>query len=158
MERIEQIALTLQTARDGGAGTDGDVYLGICGREFYLDTDRDDFERGASITYVLGEGSNVHNASQNDPRDQFLYVEEALERPVYIRFHGKSRDDNWKLLRASVSLNESVAPTWDTARLFSFVDGGIWLGTRAGERVTIPKEDPLRTSVHSQAPGQAVER
>jgi hypothetical protein len=126
------------------------VYLGIGGREFYLDTDRDDFEPGTSIDYVLGEDSNVHNAAQNDPRDQILYVEHAYQLPCYIRFKGKDRGDEWKLLRAGVSLNDSVVPVWDTASLFSFGQGGgIWMGTRATEMVVLPLEANVRHQVQA---------
>ena len=143
MERITTIRLNLQTAHESGAGSDGDVYLGLAGREFYLDTDKDDFEAGTSINYVLGEGANIHNAGQNDPRVQQLFLEHALALPCYIRFKGKNRADQWKLLRASVAINEHVLPIWDTAALFSFGErGGIWMGTRATELVIVPIEDP----------------
>lgn len=143
MERIKSIRLNLQTASVGGAGSDGDVYLGLCGREFYLDTDRDDFEPGTSINYVLGDGANIHNASQNDPREHLLFLENAYKLPCYIRFKGKDRGDQWRLLRAGVAINDHVLPTWDTASVIPFgAGGGIWMGTRATEFVMVPLEDP----------------
>ena len=51
---IDQIRVEITTGRDGGAGTDGDVYLGICGREFRCDTSADDFERGSKREYIFG--------------------------------------------------------------------------------------------------------
>jgi len=68
MASIKKISININTASDSGAGTDGDVYIGFCGREFFCDTTADDFERGSSRTYVFGEGSTVLNASLNDPR------------------------------------------------------------------------------------------
>jgi hypothetical protein len=47
MTAIMQIRVQLNTGTPSGAGTNGDVYLGICGREFHLDTSADDFERSA---------------------------------------------------------------------------------------------------------------
>ncbi len=142
MDRIKSILLNLQTATDNGAGSDGDVYLGFCGREFYLDTDKDDFEPGTSIDYVLGDGANTHNPTQNDPREHLLYVEHALDLPCYIRFKGKDRGDEWKLLRAVVTVNDALFPMWDTASVVPFgAHGGIWMGTRATELVMVPLND-----------------
>jgi hypothetical protein len=31
------------------AGTDGDVFLVICGREFFIDSEKDDFESGRIV-------------------------------------------------------------------------------------------------------------
>jgi len=44
MPNISQIRVFIHTAEDDGSGMDSDVYLGIGGREFFLDTTRDDFE------------------------------------------------------------------------------------------------------------------
>ena len=46
MADIQSIAALLFTSRAEDASTDGDVYLGIGGREFYLDTSEDDYESG----------------------------------------------------------------------------------------------------------------
>ena len=75
MAQIERIVLNVQTGKLSGAGTDGYVYLGVCGREFSINTTRDDFERESTRNYILGAGSNVTNSSFNDPRKQRLFVE-----------------------------------------------------------------------------------
>jgi len=141
MPQIDTIGLNLKTGNLSGAGTDGDVYLGVCGREFSIDTTRDDFERGSARTYVLGDGSNVNNAAVNDPREQRLFVENVDNFPVYIRFQPQGRSDNWQLQRATLSFNGDTFPQWDT---LSFVDNdpasGIWLGTRSGLFVHIPRD------------------
>lgn len=120
-----------------GAGTDGDVYLGVCGREFYVDTESDDFECGSARDYVFGDGANVINKPDNDPRGQLLLTENVERFPVYLRFQPRSRSDNWNLQRAVVTFNENLLPQWDTA---SFVrpDAGIWLGIRSGLYVHLP--------------------
>lgn len=54
MAPIETLRFNLQTANASGAGTDGDIYLGICGREFKVDSTEDDFEQESSRTYRFG--------------------------------------------------------------------------------------------------------
>jgi hypothetical protein len=146
MAQINTIRLHLQTGDLSGAGTDGDVYLGVCGREFSIDTTRDDFERGSAREYVLGAGSNVNNASVNDPRAQQLFVENVDHFPVYIRFQPQNRGDNWQLQRAEVRFNDDFFPVWDTA---SFVHNdpakGIWLGVRSGLVVHLPRHSDSPT-------------
>lgn len=133
MARISTIELHIQTGDLSGAGTDGDIYLGLCGREFYIDSQHDDFERGASRTYVLGDGSNVLHPEFNDPREPVLFTEYASHFPAYIRFHPRSREDNWQLQRADVRFNGSLHIDWDTVGLFVNAPKlGIWLGVHAG--------------------------
>lgn len=131
MADIQTIKVNVQTARDSGAGTDGDVYIGFAGREFHVDTTADDFEAGSSRTYVLGKGSNVVDPSVNDPRDPRLRTGLVDGFPVYVRFHPRSRTDNWKLQRAAITFGDDLAPRWDTAEIVS-ISQGIWLGTRSG--------------------------
>jgi hypothetical protein len=134
MPNITSLELNLQTARVDGAGTDGDVYLGFCGREFYVDSedeDFDDFESGDIRTYIFGDGANVIQPDLNDPREPQLLSENIDRFPVYIRFEPEDRDDNWRLQRAVVTFNGNLFPMWDTAELIRGA-GGIWIGTRAG--------------------------
>lgn len=142
MAHIRKIHLSVQTGSMSGAGTDGDVYLGVCGREFHADTGADDFERGSSREYVFGRGGNVNNFADNNPARQRLLLEDVERLPVYIRFEPTDRGDRWNLQRAVVRFNDQLLPQWDTS---SFVSDrtGIWLGTRAGKYVNIPKhQDP----------------
>jgi hypothetical protein len=55
MSAIQTFSVRLVTSRHPDAGTDGDVYVGVCGREFYIDSAAvvDDFERGSDRTYNL---------------------------------------------------------------------------------------------------------
>ncbi|MDE9365748.1 hypothetical protein PZ938_09040 [Luteipulveratus sp. YIM 133132] len=131
MVDISSIHVSIQTRRASGAGTDGDVYLGFCGREFYLDTDADDFESGSSREYVLGDGGNTNNAGRNDPRSPQLQVEQIDALPAYIRFAPTGRDDSWALQRATVRVNDGLFPMWDSLELFD-QRVGLWLSTRSG--------------------------
>jgi hypothetical protein len=135
MAAIQSIQLHIVTGEQSGAGTDGDVYLSICGREFYIDSDDDDFEQGGKHTYVLGEGSNVLYPEHNDPREQQLDTERAADFPVYVRFVPRSRFDNWQLQRADVRFNDGFATEWDTVGTGIVNDPkrGIWLGTHYGQ-------------------------
>ena len=133
MPQINSIHLHIQTGNLSGAGTDGDVYLGLCGREFFIDTTRDDFERDSAREYILGDGANINNAAVNDPRKQLLFTENVGNFPVYIRFQPRSRTDNWQLQRADVRFNGSLHIDWDTVNFVTNDPAqGIWLGTRSG--------------------------
>jgi hypothetical protein len=114
MPQIESIQANIETLDIDGASTDGDVYLGVAGREFHLDTKENDFQAGSSRKYVLGDGGNVLNAATNDPRKQFLLTENVDSFPVYLRFNPESRSDNWNLERAVVTFNNQLLPQWDT--------------------------------------------
>lgn len=132
MSDITSIRVNLQTMRASGAGTDGDVYIGVGGREFYLDTSADDFESGSSRSYVLGDGSNSTQPAFNDPGAPPLRTEHLPHFPAYLRFQPQNRSDNWFVQRVAVFVNDSVVPVFDSAGTLS-IRGGIWLGTRAGQ-------------------------
>ncbi len=133
MPSVNSIHLHIQTGGQSGAGTDGDVYLGLCGREFSIDSTRDDFERGAGREYILGEGANIRNADVNDPRRRRLFTENVAKFPVYIRFQPQSRSDNWQVQRADVRFNGSLHIDWDTVGFVANNPAeGIWLGVRSG--------------------------
>ena len=142
MAQIESIQININTGDESGAGTDGSIYLGVCGREFHLDTTADDFERGSGHQYVLGGGSDVVNPAVNDPRKQFLRVEDVDSFPVYVRFEPNNNGDNWNLARADLSFNDDFFPRWETQSFIPEEDG-IWLGQRSGNVVHLRKHlDP----------------
>lgn len=155
MPKVTRIELHLQTGGQRNAGTDGDIYLGICGREFYIDSPEDDFETGATRTYVFaGAGSdrNVLHPELNDPTTHNLTTENIEKFPVYIRFqpHASApRSDRWQLQRADVYLNGLDLYEWSTA---SIIKGpGIWLGVHAGLVMhlakhidSVPSRPPVR--------------
>ncbi|MCL6711645.1 hypothetical protein M8R20_32155 [Pseudomonas sp. R2.Fl] len=136
MPQITRIELHLETGEQSGAGTDGDVYLGLCGREFYIDSTKDDFERDSSRTYIFGDSNsdrNVQHPDLNDPNAHYLRTENLDKFPVYIRFQphaGNPRSDRWQLERADVYLNGSDIYEWTTSGIIK--GPGIWLGIHAG--------------------------
>jgi len=98
------------------------------------------------VVYTFGEGANVNDRLDNDPNRQRLLLEDVERLPVYIRFEPSSRSDRWNLLRAEVRFNDELFPLWDTASFISISDEpGIWLGTRAGKYVNIPKHQDGNT-------------
>jgi hypothetical protein len=112
MAKVTGILCQIITGDVDGAGTDGSVYLGLGGREFRLDSERDDYERGFWREYILGAGPlepdlpppqiRVQNAARNDPRVGLTLDTIHLSRtPVYIRFEPEGSGDNWNLAFAA---------------------------------------------------------
>ena len=116
MTTITRIDVRIKTGNRSRAGTDGDVYLRIGGREFYIDSEADDFEEGSDRVYTLGEGANVQSAQLNDPRSPYQLRTENLDRfPVHIRFAPgdpeglAQQDDAWDLESVTVTVNPGPA-------------------------------------------------
>ncbi len=102
MATITRIAARIKTGNRSGAGTDGNIFLGIGGREFHLDSQADDFEQNSDRTYVMGESlpseTSVNNAARNDPRVDYVLTSEFLDKfPVYIRFEDSGDSPDWNL-------------------------------------------------------------
>ncbi len=127
MTALTAIRVTIMTEPDSGSGTDGRIYLGICGREFRCDTDDDDFEPGSDRTYIFGEGSNIRRPDLNDPRQPALVLEDRDLFPVYLRFDQADSDD-WFINQAWVYLNGNTR--YDYSILLS--SDGLWLGGDSG--------------------------
>ena len=87
---------------------------------------------------MLGAGSDVVNPAVNDPRKQFLEVEEVESFPIYVRFEQNNSGDNWNLARAEMSFNDEFFPRWETTTFVSANDG-IWIGQRSGNVVHLRK-------------------
>ena len=112
MAAITRIDVRIKTGRGSGfPGTDGDVYIRIGGREFFVDSEADDFEPGSDRTYTFGEGANVRDAALNDPRSPYQLLTQNLNRfPINIRFvPGPSKphgiEDLWILESITVTVN-----------------------------------------------------
>lgn len=141
MANLTRIEVSFLTGNLDGAGTDGNVYLGVCGREFHCDTSKDDFERGSSGFYRFGEQANVLNADRNDPRKPQLLVEDADLFPAYVRFEQGSASD-WNLRRVQVFLNGQIIPTYEFAQA-----DGPWFGRASGSIFYLKKHfDPIPVS------------
>jgi hypothetical protein len=120
MADIKTIYVTLWTKDIEDGETNGNVYAGIGGREFYIDSSEDynDFERGDKRTYILGEMPNsvpsnsTHNIRPEycDPRKPYLLKTENLGKfPVYIRFDEiKVGQDYWALEYAEINVNPNT--------------------------------------------------
>lgn len=139
MALIQTIKVLIRTGDKSGAGTDGDVYVGCFGREFYLDTKADDFERGSQRIYTLGEGGNTQYKELNDPRHPQL-DDSAPPVPAYIRFVGRSRTDQWQLLNVAILVNANPVSGY---ALSQGSDDGFWMGTHGTSVVFIPPVDDL---------------
>jgi hypothetical protein len=129
MADIETVSVLINTRDVSRGGTDGNVFLGLGGREFRLDTSSDDFEAGSSRTYVLGDGGNVNNKDVNDPRKPQLREESLDLFPVYIRFQPTGGTDNWNVERVGVTIGSSTFPAYEASLERQ---GGLWLGIRSG--------------------------
>ena len=73
MVTIQKIVFRIRTANIENAGTDGEVYIGFCGREFHVGTSYEDFERGAERNYSAGMSAvagevDLRDPTMNDPR------------------------------------------------------------------------------------------
>lgn len=143
MANITGILCQVITGNGNGAGTDGDVYLGICGREFHLDSSADDFEHGSLREYIMGRAPlepnlpppqiRVNNAVNNDPRTGYILKTETLPgMPVYIRFEPNGDNDHWQLHFAAVLVYIGRS-TFNTAYIPPEEFDNLWLGYRSGK-------------------------
>ena len=109
MVTIQKIVFKIRTADIEDAGTDGEVYVGFCGREFHVGTSYEDFERGVIRHYSAGMNAvtdevNLINSKINDPRAfPPLDSEDISLYPVYLRFEPVGRYDHWCLQYISIS-------------------------------------------------------
>lgn len=71
MSNVETIFMRFKTADIIDAGTDLEVYVGIGGREFYIESQRDfdDFERGDDRTYII-DNEPKKKDQDNDSNDE----------------------------------------------------------------------------------------
>jgi hypothetical protein len=127
---ITMIELHLFTANRDGAGTDGDVFLGVGGREFFVDsaaTALNDFERGRDYTYRFGDRANVMRADQNDPRSPWQLTSDDLKQaPKYIRL---ASGGDWDVEQADLHVTYGSF-FYDDKRLER--NAHLWLGKKRG--------------------------
>jgi len=132
MAAITRIELRLVTGNRTDAGTDGDIFLGLAGREYNVDSQGDvnDFERNSDRKYIFGDGATVLRPAENDPRSPWQTDSVDIGRsPRYIRFEPGAGGD-WNLERVDLTV---IFPggSFNTSRL----GGGahLWLGERRGK-------------------------
>jgi hypothetical protein len=153
MVDIETIFVRLMTVHGPTSGTDGDVYLGICGREFFIDSKKDDFESGQDRTYILGKEPSplptgidivpVSHPFPNDPRKPYkLKTENLYKYPVYIRFEPEDRDDEWALEFVSVFVNPRGGEPFFNYEALEPPDEALFLGTHWGKYCYLHRVSP----------------
>jgi hypothetical protein len=134
MSAIQKFSVRIKTGNRSEAGTDGDVLIGLCGREFYMDTARDDFERGRDQTFHFGDPTNVTDAEHNDPRSPLqIFTEDIDLQPAYIRFAPEDHDDNWNLEFVHVSVNDGEVVLQALEPPSSPAEEHLWLGAHRGQ-------------------------
>src|SRR2546425_7978291 len=104
MAAITQIKVRIVTGNRPGAGTDGEVYVAVCGREFDVDSAANDFERASDRTYTFGVGADVLNPADNDPRTPFqLDTADVGRFPRWVRFEPGGLGPDWDLEQVTVT-------------------------------------------------------
>lgn len=148
MPAITKIALRLVTGDRPDAGTDGDIFLGICGREFNVDSagDVNDFERNSDRTYIFGDGANVLRPIENDPRSPWqLELNDINRLPLWIRFEPGAGGD-WNVERVDLAVTAADGGSVSVNTLENRAatatrpaeNPHVWLGERRGKFLFIP--------------------
>jgi hypothetical protein len=139
MSHIKQVKVIIETGDASGAEADGPVYLGLGAREFRLDKEGDQFRRGTTDTFVLGNGTygtpNVLNPNENDPATPVWIDSPDLESGPYNVYIAYESNKKWLVRKAEV---HAQSPP-DYGRKFVIYSGinapGIWLGGDYGKRL-----------------------
>lgn len=139
MAAITKKIVKIHTGDRPSAGTSGEVYVGIGGREFNLYSLGSDFRTGSKSNYMLGgpvdkgggDERPVLHPAQNNPSADYLLDTDYLDRfPIYIRFEPKHRVDNWNLEEVERIVNSGA-----DQRVYRALGGDnhLWLGKRYGK-------------------------
>ena len=144
MAEIERIDVQLKTGAHSDAGTDGEVFLFIGGREFRINQKlpHNDRERGKTDNLILGKDSNIEDSDNNDPRKAPLTFENITKFPVWLRFEPKPKakpnepDDDWNLdfavVKVSAKADASGVAAEKTYKVLTTGSDSIWLGRSKG--------------------------
>jgi hypothetical protein len=132
---ITKIEIDVETGSIEGAGTNGRVYLGICGREFRLDKPGDQFRVGTLDNFIIGIGSNIENPNGvndivNSPNSYEIDTYLLNIFPKYIRFEPQDNNDNWNISRVELRVTDETSVVHNFDALIS--NGSIWLGKNSG--------------------------
>ena len=144
MPDIVKILVRVETLNQPGADTGGEVFLGIGGREFNIDSRENNFERNAKELFILGDRRNrpgdwmeVRNKDRNDPRVPLpLHTNDLDKYPVYLRFEPEQYDsaEEWGLNYVFVKVNPTIDGQ-NQAVLYEALgpaDEFLWLGRHGG--------------------------
>jgi hypothetical protein len=103
---VKRVEVWLSTGDVAGAGTDGQVYLVLGGREFNLKrSDINDRQQGATDHYILGQGANIEHKKENNPTGIPMHL--VWDNELGLRFEpvaGLNPPDAWNLGLAEVSI------------------------------------------------------
>ena len=131
---VKRIKATLWTGNRDDANTNGDVFLGLGGREFKLDLPSiGELQRNTENTFFLGENPNVVDPNRNDPdQDLHLRQEDLWDFGLpYVRFKGANDKDTWNLEAAVVEVTTSINEKFIWRRMKDSADN-LWLGNQSG--------------------------
>jgi hypothetical protein len=133
MANITQINVRIFTVQGEDTGTEDQVYLGLGGREFRLESSSNSDMNSPDFTFHLGVDSNVENPNLNDPRAPGLTTDDLEKYPIYIAKPGNlsnDGDDAWLLGRVDITVNPGPGQ-----KFFSRLagnGGSIWLRNESG--------------------------
>jgi hypothetical protein len=147
MTAITRIELRIKTVNQQGAGTDADIYLGLAGREFHVDSPDpavEDFEPFSPLTdhtYIFDDGTdaNVADPKNNDPTAPWQIDSDDIDRcPTYIRLEESKEHANvtWNVeFVRVVAKDKSGHSSFHAERL----GGGanLWMG--AGKKISLSR-------------------
>ena len=145
MAHITGMAVDVTVSSSGG--TDNLVYLGVFGihggREFCLDTSKDDFKSGSKTTFIIGDlvwGTPSQRVPTTVGKDAFAHNKIGLAgvTHVYLRKYTRRHaddDDALRLTEVHVYLTDQ-----ETARTF-VLDGPITLATEHGTTVWLKDKE-----------------
>src|ERR1044072_9291688 len=121
---VKRIDVRLKTSTRQNAGTTGPVLLAIGGREFRLGAPA----TGSDKVFTLGEGANVANPANNDPRSPIqVTLRDVFQNPSWIRLSGA---DDWDLELLSVTVYSDFRELKFEA--LTGADDHLWLGPDTG--------------------------
>ena len=145
MAHITKLEVDITTGDESQADANGPVYLGFGSREFRLNRPGvDDFKRNSNNTFILGDGSNVANAAENDPRAFTIEADDVGKYDVYIR-HDPPGDKKWLLRDVTVTatgpgINYIYKVGNPVVGGGNIAAPGIWLGRDFGLIVYLQKQ------------------
>jgi hypothetical protein len=168
-DAIERVEVWLDTNNVTGAGTDGEVYLVLGGREFNIKRGGgyNDRQQGATDYYVLGQGANIEHKKENNPTG--IPIQLVWDNEFGLRFEpqaGLNPPDAWNLASVGVAIH-TIKGYEDWGYLDGALTGpgapgpdpgtGLWLGWHygliAGLELEVQEEDksPLQRKQEYQA-------
>ena len=137
MSHITQVIVTIKTGNAPGADADGPVYLGPGPREYRLDKNGNQFKKGATDEFILGNldpagQGNVKNPKENDPRNPITLEVTELEKAPYAVYIAYESGIKWFVKDVQVRVQ---GPSLDeTFQVRDTINApGIWLGQEFGK-------------------------